>query len=106
MLTGTLAAELERAGILVNAAFPGYTRTDLSPDAQTPGPRRCRHAGLAGDPSRHRTDRGFLRMSGPRLVRSAWRPAAFGPARRQESGPGSKGLLAGEDLPPPRRLSD
>lgn len=34
MLTRTLAAELEGTGILVNAASPGYTRTDMSPDAQ------------------------------------------------------------------------
>jgi NAD(P)-dependent dehydrogenase (short-subunit alcohol dehydrogenase family) len=36
MLTRTLAAELERTGVLVNAASPGYTRTDMSPDAQRP----------------------------------------------------------------------
>jgi NAD(P)-dependent dehydrogenase (short-subunit alcohol dehydrogenase family) len=36
MLTRTLAAELEGSGILVNAASPGYTRTDMSPDAQRP----------------------------------------------------------------------
>ena len=36
MLTRTLAAELEGTGILVNAASPGYTRTDMSPDAQRP----------------------------------------------------------------------
>lgn len=33
MLTRVLAAELEGTGILVNAASPGYTRTDMSPDA-------------------------------------------------------------------------
>jgi len=33
MLTRVLAAEVERDGILVNAASPGYTRTDMSPDA-------------------------------------------------------------------------
>jgi NAD(P)-dependent dehydrogenase (short-subunit alcohol dehydrogenase family) len=33
MLTRVLAAELEYDGILVNAASPGYTRTDMSPDA-------------------------------------------------------------------------
>jgi NAD(P)-dependent dehydrogenase (short-subunit alcohol dehydrogenase family) len=33
MLTKVLAAELEYDGILVNAASPGYTRTDMSPDA-------------------------------------------------------------------------
>jgi NAD(P)-dependent dehydrogenase (short-subunit alcohol dehydrogenase family) len=36
MLTRTLAAELEGTGILVNAASPGYTRTDMSPDAKRP----------------------------------------------------------------------
>lgn len=34
MLTRTLAAELEGTGVLVNAASPGYTRTDMSPDAE------------------------------------------------------------------------
>jgi NAD(P)-dependent dehydrogenase (short-subunit alcohol dehydrogenase family) len=34
MLTKVLAAELEYDGILVNAASPGYTRTDMSPDAK------------------------------------------------------------------------
>jgi NAD(P)-dependent dehydrogenase (short-subunit alcohol dehydrogenase family) len=33
MLTRLLAAELDGTGILVNAASPGYTRTDMSPDA-------------------------------------------------------------------------
>jgi NAD(P)-dependent dehydrogenase (short-subunit alcohol dehydrogenase family) len=33
MLTKVLAAELQDDGILVNAASPGYTRTDMSPDA-------------------------------------------------------------------------
>ena len=36
MLTKVLAAELEYDGILVNAASPGYTRTDMSPDAERP----------------------------------------------------------------------
>jgi NAD(P)-dependent dehydrogenase (short-subunit alcohol dehydrogenase family) len=36
MLTRTLAFEFEGTGILVNAASPGYTRTDMSPDAQRP----------------------------------------------------------------------
>jgi NAD(P)-dependent dehydrogenase (short-subunit alcohol dehydrogenase family) len=36
MLTKVLAAELEYDGILVNAASPGYTRTDMSPDAKRP----------------------------------------------------------------------
>lgn len=36
MLTRVLAAEVERDGILVNAASPGYTRTDMSPDAERP----------------------------------------------------------------------
>jgi NAD(P)-dependent dehydrogenase (short-subunit alcohol dehydrogenase family) len=36
MLTRTLAVELEYDGILVNAASPGYTRTDMSPDAERP----------------------------------------------------------------------
>jgi NAD(P)-dependent dehydrogenase (short-subunit alcohol dehydrogenase family) len=36
MLTRVLAAELEYDGILVNAASPGYTRTDMSPDAERP----------------------------------------------------------------------
>ena len=36
MLTRTLAHEFEGTGILVNAASPGYTRTDMSPDAQRP----------------------------------------------------------------------
>ncbi len=36
MLTRTLAAELEGTGVLVNAASPGYTRTDMSPDAERP----------------------------------------------------------------------
>ena len=33
MLTVLLAAEVRREGILVNAASPGYTRTDMSPNA-------------------------------------------------------------------------
>jgi NAD(P)-dependent dehydrogenase (short-subunit alcohol dehydrogenase family) len=33
MLTRVLAAELAGTGVLVNAASPGYTRTDMSPDA-------------------------------------------------------------------------
>ena len=33
MLTRVLAAELEGTGILVNAASPGYTKTDMSPHA-------------------------------------------------------------------------
>ncbi|MEO7122360.1 MAG: SDR family oxidoreductase [Lacisediminihabitans sp.] len=33
MLTVLLAAELREGGILVNAASPGYTRTDMSPNA-------------------------------------------------------------------------
>jgi NAD(P)-dependent dehydrogenase (short-subunit alcohol dehydrogenase family) len=33
MLTRLLAAELAGTGVLVNAASPGYTRTDMSPDA-------------------------------------------------------------------------
>ena len=33
MLTVVLAAELREAGILVNAASPGYTRTRMSPNA-------------------------------------------------------------------------
>jgi NAD(P)-dependent dehydrogenase (short-subunit alcohol dehydrogenase family) len=36
MLTKVLAAEVEYDGILVNAASPGYTRTDMSPDAERP----------------------------------------------------------------------
>lgn len=36
MLTRVLAAELQYDGILVNAASPGYTRTDMSPDAERP----------------------------------------------------------------------
>jgi NAD(P)-dependent dehydrogenase (short-subunit alcohol dehydrogenase family) len=36
MLTKVLAAEVEIDGILVNAASPGYTRTDMSPDAERP----------------------------------------------------------------------
>lgn len=36
MLTRVLAAELHADGILVNAASPGYTRTDMSPDADRP----------------------------------------------------------------------
>jgi NAD(P)-dependent dehydrogenase (short-subunit alcohol dehydrogenase family) len=36
MLTKVLAAELEYDGILVNAASPGYTRTDMSPRAERP----------------------------------------------------------------------
>ena len=36
MLTRTLAAELDGTGILVNAASPGYTLTDMSPEAQRP----------------------------------------------------------------------
>jgi len=36
MLTRLLAAELEGDGILVNAVSPGYTRTDMSPDAERP----------------------------------------------------------------------
>ena len=36
MLTKVLAAELHVDGILVNAASPGYTRTDMSPDADRP----------------------------------------------------------------------
>jgi NAD(P)-dependent dehydrogenase (short-subunit alcohol dehydrogenase family) len=34
MLTRVLAAELEGTGILVNSVSPGYTKTDMSPDAQ------------------------------------------------------------------------
>ena len=33
MLTRVLAAEVGRDGILVDAASPGYTRTDMSPDS-------------------------------------------------------------------------
>lgn len=33
MLTRVLAAEVAGTGILVNAASPGYTKTDMSPDA-------------------------------------------------------------------------
>jgi NAD(P)-dependent dehydrogenase (short-subunit alcohol dehydrogenase family) len=33
MLTVLLAAEVRGEGILVNAASPGYTRTDMSPNA-------------------------------------------------------------------------
>ncbi len=36
MLTKVLAAELEVDGILVNAVSPGYTFTDMSPDAERP----------------------------------------------------------------------
>lgn len=36
MLTRLLGAELEGTGILVNAASPGYTRTDMSPKASRP----------------------------------------------------------------------
>lgn len=36
MLTRVLAAELEGTGILVNAASPGYTKTDMSPNATRP----------------------------------------------------------------------
>jgi NAD(P)-dependent dehydrogenase (short-subunit alcohol dehydrogenase family) len=36
MLTRVLAAELEGTGVLVNAASPGYTKTDMSPDATRP----------------------------------------------------------------------
>jgi NAD(P)-dependent dehydrogenase (short-subunit alcohol dehydrogenase family) len=36
MLTKVLAAELEYDWILVNAASPGYTRTDMSPRAERP----------------------------------------------------------------------
>jgi len=36
MLTKVLAAELRGEGILVNSASPGYTRTDMSPDADRP----------------------------------------------------------------------
>jgi NAD(P)-dependent dehydrogenase (short-subunit alcohol dehydrogenase family) len=36
MLTRVLAAELKDDGVLVNAASPGYTRTDMSPDAERP----------------------------------------------------------------------
>jgi len=36
MLTRVLAAELEGTGILVNAASPGYTKTDMSPRATRP----------------------------------------------------------------------
>lgn len=36
MLTRVLAAELEGTGVLVNAASPGYTQTDMSPDATRP----------------------------------------------------------------------
>lgn len=36
MLTRVLAAEVEGDGILVNAASPGYTRTDMSPAADRP----------------------------------------------------------------------
>jgi NAD(P)-dependent dehydrogenase (short-subunit alcohol dehydrogenase family) len=36
MLTKLLAAEVAGEGILVNAASPGYTRTDMSPKAERP----------------------------------------------------------------------
>jgi NAD(P)-dependent dehydrogenase (short-subunit alcohol dehydrogenase family) len=36
MLTRVLAAELDGTGILVNAASPGYTKTDMSPHATRP----------------------------------------------------------------------
>ena len=36
MLTRVLAAELDGTGILVNAASPGYTHTDMSPKATRP----------------------------------------------------------------------
>jgi NAD(P)-dependent dehydrogenase (short-subunit alcohol dehydrogenase family) len=36
MLTKVLAAEVAGEGILVNAASPGYTRTDMSPRAERP----------------------------------------------------------------------
>ena len=36
MLTRVLAAELEGTGVLVNTASPGYTKTDMSPDATRP----------------------------------------------------------------------
>jgi NAD(P)-dependent dehydrogenase (short-subunit alcohol dehydrogenase family) len=36
MLTKVLAAEVAGEGILVNAASPGYTRTDMSPKAERP----------------------------------------------------------------------
>ena len=36
MLTRVLAAEVESDGILVNAVSPGYTRTEMSPDADRP----------------------------------------------------------------------
>jgi NAD(P)-dependent dehydrogenase (short-subunit alcohol dehydrogenase family) len=36
MLTVVLAAEVREEGILVNAASPGYTRTDMSPKATQP----------------------------------------------------------------------
>jgi NAD(P)-dependent dehydrogenase (short-subunit alcohol dehydrogenase family) len=36
MLTRVLAADLEGTGILVNAASPGYTKTDMSPDSSRP----------------------------------------------------------------------
>ncbi|WP_212746953.1 SDR family oxidoreductase [Sinomonas gamaensis] len=36
MLTVVLAAEVREEGILVNAASPGYTRTDMSPKATRP----------------------------------------------------------------------
>ena len=36
MLTRVLAAELVGTGVLVNAASPGYTRTDMSPKATRP----------------------------------------------------------------------
>jgi NAD(P)-dependent dehydrogenase (short-subunit alcohol dehydrogenase family) len=107
MLTRTPAAGLERAGILVNAASPGYTRTDMSPDAQCPVRDGAdTPVWLATLPDTGPTGGFLFERRALALVRSAWRPAPFGPARRQESGPGSKGLLAGEDLHPLGGLSD
>ena len=65
MLTRVLAAEVEHDGILVNAASPGYTRTDMSPDSRPPGRPGGRHRGL-GRPrcTTSVTHRRVLRPSG------------------------------------------